>query len=335
MSRYDIHPVTYAQVADTGAHLFSEHWEEVARNKDLMVLNPDAVRYQALEATGAFFGLGAFADDRLVGYSGNFIGPHLHYSDLRYCNNDVLFVAHAHRASPLGLRLIRETVAEAQRRGARMMLWHGKMDTPLADLLPKLDYQVQDVIYSRQLPASNFQLYGRLDVARAAKESLASAHWDDFTARQATPGSAHHSTRSIILRGPDVPNGALMTADTVEMIASRDWDDNIKALPAVHDLCVKACQMLHVKELGRVMLVELPAGAAIDRHLDEGAYAAHFERFHLSLMSDEGNAFTCGDETIHMQPGELWRFNHHIEHEVANNSLRPRIHLILDAVLEG
>lgn len=335
LSRFAIRPTTYSEVATKAMHLFEEHWQEVALNKTLMVLKPDVAKYQFLEKTGAFFGLAAFDGDELVGYSGNFIGQHIHYADLRYCNNDVLFVAKAHRASPLGLRLIRETVAEAQRRGARMMLWHGKQDTPLAELLPKLDYKTQDVIYSRELAASNFQLYGRLDVAEAAAQALASPLWDQFTARQDTPGSAHHDTRCIVLRGPDVPNGAQMTAEIVfNKLESRDWVHNCKSLPAVAKLCGQATQMLRYHQLGRVMLVDLPAGGKIDRHFDDGAYAEHYDRFHVPLVSDTGNVFTCGDEQLHMQPGELWQFNHRINHEVVNNSTTSRVHLIIDAVIE-
>ena len=331
MSRFQILPTTYAEVNAKAKHLLAEHWDEVALNKDLMVLNPDEQRYLALEATGQFFALAAWDGDELVGYSGNFIGQHLHYAGLRYANNDVLFVAKDHRASPLGLRLIRETVAEAQRRGARLMLWHGKQDTPLAELLPKMDYKVQDVIYSRELAPSNFQLRGRLTPYAAAAEAEHCGMWDEFTARQDTPGSAHHATRCIVLRGPDTEN--LDKEAVFGCLESVDLP-TIERLPAVRELCRLACQLLRVRTLGRVMMVELPASAAIDRHRDEGAYAEHFDRFHLPLVSEPGNVFTCGDETIHMAPGELWQFNHRIEHEVANNSSAPRIHLIIDAVIE-
>lgn len=335
MSRFQILPTTYAEVNAKAKHLLAEHWDEVALNKGLMILDPDEQRYLALEATGAFFALAAWDGDNLVGYSGNFIGQHLHYAGLRYANNDVLFVSKEHRASPLGLRLIRETVTEATRRGARLMLWHGKYNTPLADLLPKMDYKVQDVIYSKELPASNFQLQGRFDEFDAAHEALALAHstplWDEFTARQETPGSAHHATRCIVLRGPDTEN--LDHEAVFNCLESVDLP-TIERTPATVDLCAAACRALRVKQLGRVMLVELPPGASIDRHRDEGAYADHFERFHLALISSPGNLFTCGGETIHMAPGELWKFNHRIEHEVVNHSDTPRVHLIIDAVIE-
>lgn len=335
MPRFEIRPTTYAEVNAKAKHLLAEHWDEVALNKGVMVLAPDEQRYLALEATGMFFALAAWDNDQLVGYSGNLISRHLHYSGLRYANNDVLFVAKAHRNSPLGLRLIRETEHEAARRGARLVMWHSKENTPLANILPKLGYGVQDIIHSRELAASNFQLRGRLAYYHGATNEVEqpghAALWNEFTARQDTPGSAHHATRCIVLRGPDTHN---LTADAVFGCLESIDLPAIEQLPRVRELCAEACQMLRVQTLGRVMLVELPAGASIDRHFDQGAYADHFDRFHLPLTSEPGNLFTCGDETIHMAPGELWQFNHHIEHEVVNNSSAPRVHLIIDAVTE-
>lgn len=335
MSRFSIRPTTYAEVTAKALHLLTEHWEEVALNKGIMVLKPDEGRYLHLEATGNFFALAAFDGDDLVGYSGNFIGPHMHYADLTYCNNDVLFVAKQHRKSPLGLRLIRETEREAQRRGARMVLWHGKADTPLVNILPKMGYATQDIIYSRELAPSNFKFIERFDVAAALAETEIDDKrwlWDRFTARQSTAGSPHHDTRAIVLRGPDVDT---IDHDAVfNKIESRDWTPCISTLPAITELCAAVCRRLRVAQLGRVMVVDLAPGGHIDRHHDDGAYAAHYSRFHLVLQSELGNTFTNGDETIHMQPGELWQFNHRAEHEVTNSSAAPRIHLIIDAVTE-
>src|SRR4051812_36759929 len=107
-------------IADKIAHcssLLDEHWHESARNKHLMVLKPDTVRYASLEAGGALLSLVAYVDDEVVGYSVNIISPHLHYADVVCAHNDVLFVAKAYRESPLGLKLIRETERAAKARG--------------------------------------------------------------------------------------------------------------------------------------------------------------------------------------------------------------------------
>lgn len=131
--------------------LFEEHWEEIALNKQVMVLKPDADRYRAMEVAGSIFILSAWDNDELIGYSVNFVVNHLHYADLRICTNDLLFLTKEHRAGRLGLKLIRATEAHAKELGATLMLWHAKPDTPLATMMPRLSYGVQDIIFSKEI----------------------------------------------------------------------------------------------------------------------------------------------------------------------------------------
>jgi predicted GNAT superfamily acetyltransferase len=131
--------------------LFQDHWDEVALNKQVMALKPDMPRYQAMNEQGALVVLGAWDDERLVGYSVNFVMQHLHYADLRICSNDLLFVSQAVRKGRVGLRLIRATEAAAKDAGARLMLWHGKPNTALVEIMPALGYGVQDVIFSKEV----------------------------------------------------------------------------------------------------------------------------------------------------------------------------------------
>lgn len=135
----------------TDLPILEEHWDEVAKNKKLMVLNPDWAKYKLLADAGMLFCLVAYADNEIVGYSFNMLDTHLHYADLVYCNNDVLFVKKEYRSSTLGLRLIKETELEAKRRGAELMLWHAKEHTSLARIFELKKYKVQDIIYSKEL----------------------------------------------------------------------------------------------------------------------------------------------------------------------------------------
>lgn len=307
------------------------HYQELATDKKLMVLDPAVEIYRRIEAAGNLFVLMAYDGDEMIGYSVNILATNLHYAGLLMCQNDVLYITPSRRAGRTGIRLMDETERVAAKRGARMMLWHAKEQTALARILPRRGCKVQDILYSKELQQSNFRMYGTFDVGQARDEALVSDMWDLFTARQDTPGSAHHDTRSIILRGPACE---VLTNDIVfNMIECIDTPA-IEWLPATRDLCATACARLGVKELGRVMLVELAPGGHIDLHVDEGAYAAHYDRFHLPLQSDAGNWFMNGPEQLHMKPGELWQFDQHTEHEVFNKSTTPRIHLIIDATRE-
>lgn len=134
------------------APLLRAHWDEVAKNKHLMVLAPDVDRYAALEAAGVLLSIGAFDDaGEMVGYSVSFVSTNLHYKNMTYAHNDVVFIAKEHRAGRLGIQILRETERRAKERGAQMMLWHAKQGTSLATILPRMGYGVQDIMLSKEL----------------------------------------------------------------------------------------------------------------------------------------------------------------------------------------
>lgn len=131
--------------------LFEDHWQEVAKNKKVMVLKPDYDKYRFLEESGIMRTLVAYEDDVVIGYSVNFIQPHLHYSDLISCYNDIVFLTKEKRNSPVGLKLLRATEKAAKEWGADMMLWHVKEGTSIDSILPRLGYGVQDIVYSKTI----------------------------------------------------------------------------------------------------------------------------------------------------------------------------------------
>lgn len=147
----EIRTSTVSEMLANAGELFEEHWDEIALNKQVMVLKPDEPRYRAMEQAGSLLILAAWEGEALVGYSVNFIINHLHYADLRLCSNDLLFITRSKRAGRLGLRLIRETEKCAAKRGAQLMLWHAKQNTPLAVMMPKMGYGVQDIIFSKEI----------------------------------------------------------------------------------------------------------------------------------------------------------------------------------------
>lgn len=137
---------------DSITPLLQEHWEEIARNKALMVLSPDKAKYQALEAAGKLFTLLLLNDaDEVVGYSVNVIDNHLHYSGLVASENDVLFVKREYRGMQIGASMLAATEAKARDLGARLHFWRAKGDTALQMLLERAGYPVQDIVFSKEL----------------------------------------------------------------------------------------------------------------------------------------------------------------------------------------
>ena len=131
--------------------LFVEHREELTTNKALMQLAPDWDTYHALGEAGALMILMAYSGTRLVGYSVNIVSANLHYRDMIQCANDLLFIHPDFRATPLGLRLMKDTRMWAKAVGAKLMLWHAKPDSSLDRIMQRKRMKVQDIIYSETL----------------------------------------------------------------------------------------------------------------------------------------------------------------------------------------
>jgi GNAT superfamily N-acetyltransferase len=131
--------------------LFEKHREEITTNKELMQIKPYYDVYRSLEEKGDLIILEAFEGEELIGYSVNFITPHWHYADLIVCVNDLLYVEDKYRNHKAGLALMLETEKAAKESGAKIMSWHAKEKTALAEILKKKEYKIQDIIFNKVL----------------------------------------------------------------------------------------------------------------------------------------------------------------------------------------
>lgn len=146
-----IRPIKVMEWIDKVGPLIEEHYLELALDKRLMVLKPNTKVYEGLELENRVIALGAFVGDEMVGYSVNVLVQHLHYADLLVAQNDIVFIASAHRHGRLGIALIQRTEIAAKERGAKLMLWHAKQRTALEQLLPRMGYGVFETILSKEL----------------------------------------------------------------------------------------------------------------------------------------------------------------------------------------
>ena len=86
---------------------------------------------------------------------------------------------------------------------------------------------------------------------------------------------------------------------------------------------------------GRSRFMGLAPGAEVPLHIDINYYWRTHLRIHIPVITNPGVLFTCGDETIHMAPGECWIFDSFRWHEVHNKWSEQRVHLVLDTVGGG
>ena len=79
------------------------------------------------------------------------------------------------------------------------------------------------------------------------------------------------------------------------------------------------------------ILINLPAGKSIPRHIDTHSFFKKFSRIHIPIITNEKCYFTVGDETKNLKVGEIWEINNDNQfHSVYNSGLTDRIHLLID-----
>jgi hypothetical protein len=151
--------------------------------------------------------------------------------------------------------------------------------------------------------------------------------WNQNTLRTDHPNTAHAAVDDIWLRfnkiEEDVPEKVV---DDIECINYPAW----WRLPQAQALVFDLMRRVGGERLGRVLATRLAPGCKITPHIDGGAPAWYYERFHIVLNSAPGCLFRSGDEMVSMQTGQVWWFDNTKEHEVINNSADDRIHLIVD-----
>jgi hypothetical protein len=119
------------------------------------------------------------------------------------------------------------------------------------------------------------------------------------------------------------PDGGINDDMAGEMAAT----EYLRACPYVMDVMAELDGVW-----GRSRLMGLGAGAEVPIHVDVHYYWRTHLRLHIPVVTNPGVRFTCGDETVHMAPGECWAFDSFRRHRVENSGAEKRVHLVLDTV---
>ena len=152
--------------------------------------------------------------------------------------------------------------------------------------------------------------------------------WKEITDRQRFSKSPHKDTESIYVRGPLKMSIYYVMWDT----GSYDYPCMEYLKPALVPLMRPILEKLEVKEMGRVLIVNLKPCGHVKKHNDQGTYADYYSRFHLVLRSNEHCFQTCGNELQRFEVGDVWWFNHKKLHTADNVGTTDRVHIIFDCV---
>lgn len=80
----------------------------------------------------------------------------------------------------------------------------------------------------------------------------------------------------------------------------------------------------------RSRLMRIAPGAAVPAHADINHHWFWRARVHIPVLTHADVAFFCGEERVHMAPGEAWIFDNWRQHRVENASAQERVHLVAD-----
>ena len=152
--------------------------------------------------------------------------------------------------------------------------------------------------------------------------------WKEIETRQKFNKSPHKDTECIYVRGPLKMSTYYVLFDT----GSYDYPCMEYLKPALVPLMRPILEQLQVKEMGRVLIVNLKPSGHVTKHNDQGTYADYYQRFHLVLQSNQWCSQTCGDQEQKFNVGDVWWFNHKKLHTAHNVGMTDRLHIIFDCV---
>lgn len=127
------------------------HWKEVAPHQDLLTLNPDVARYEALQRTGNLHIVTARMGGNLIGYIAMLVSRHLHYKHVKLAVDDVHFLHADHRHGGLGMRLMKAAEDEMRKLGVQVMTLRTKVAQDHGALFVRLGYSPMDIVYVKRL----------------------------------------------------------------------------------------------------------------------------------------------------------------------------------------
>lgn len=139
---------TYDDVIEEIKPLLEEHYEEIAKYKDIPLV-PDWSTYRKLEQVGVLKIFTCRQDDRLIGYGIYFIKPHLHYSTCLVAQQDILFITKGHRGT--GFRFINWCDEQLKSLGVNLTVQHIKASHNFGAMLERQGYELMDLIYTKRL----------------------------------------------------------------------------------------------------------------------------------------------------------------------------------------
>lgn len=127
------------------------HWREIARDQEIIKLDPDWPAYHALEAAGSFHAVVARSAGRMIGYHISFIRPHLHYRESLSAITDIYFVLPEYRRGRVGVELFKEVEKSWKARGVQKAFTGCKVAKDMQPLFERLGWKWIEKTFAKVL----------------------------------------------------------------------------------------------------------------------------------------------------------------------------------------
>lgn len=141
----------FANFIDEFDLLCKEHWNEIARNKDIVPLSPNYNQYLKLDEMNILCCSTAREDGHLIGYCINMLMPHMHYSQTIFAINDLLFLTKSKRGNFVGSELLKVAINDMKKRGVKVFHMHAKIAHDIKPLMKRLEFTAIETIYEKVL----------------------------------------------------------------------------------------------------------------------------------------------------------------------------------------
>lgn len=137
----------FGDAFDEARPLLAAHWNEIAKNKHLLYLNPDEALY---ERAGKNLLLVTARDGKkLVGYFLWFLLSHAHYKHVLVAEEDLHFLLPEYRRGLAGYSFLKASCEAALARGAQLLVMREKIGHEHGAIMRRLKFVATDVVYTR------------------------------------------------------------------------------------------------------------------------------------------------------------------------------------------
>jgi len=138
-------------VKDEMSHLWPDHWQEVAVNKDAIQLDPDFDTYATFANSGMLHIVVARKEGEIVGYHFSVVRPHLHYRRSLSAFTDIYYIAPAHRTGRTPLRLFQFVEQTLKVRGVQKMFTGTKLSLDAGPLFEHMGWTETERLFVKMI----------------------------------------------------------------------------------------------------------------------------------------------------------------------------------------